>query len=69
MPDRSEMSGSENEENFSEDEEMVNQELENLNNDCPSPSAQVGKQTLKVHACIFTGTVCTQIAIHVVKQI
>ena len=47
------MSGSENEENFSEDEDMVNQELENLNNDCPSPSAQVGKQTLKVHACMY----------------
>lgn len=49
MPDRSEMSGSENEEiqNDSEDEEMINQELENLKDDSPSPSPQVSKQTFQ----------------------
>ena len=51
MPDRSEMSGSENEEiqNDSEDEEMINQELENLKDDThnPSLSPQVSKQTFQ----------------------
>jgi hypothetical protein len=53
MPDKSEMTDSENEEikaNSDEEEDLVNQELENLKNDdspsaSPSPQAQVSKQT------------------------
>jgi hypothetical protein len=53
MPDKSEMTDSENEEikaNSEEEEDLVNQELENLKNDdspsaSPSPQAQVSKQT------------------------
>ena len=47
MPDKSEMSDSENEEiRASDEEDLVNQELENLKNDSPSPQPQVSKQTI-----------------------
>jgi hypothetical protein len=42
MPDKSEMSDSENEDvRASDEEDLVNQELENLKNDSPSPQPQV----------------------------
>ena len=46
MPDKSDMSDSEIEQiPASDDEDMVNQELENLKKDSPSPPPQVSKQT------------------------
>lgn len=53
MPDKSEMSESENEEirNCSDDEDMVNQELENLKNDSRSPTPQV-RYTNKPLKCL-----------------